>query len=88
MLETMQSAIRQQDAVRLRQAAHTLKGEVSNFGARAAVEAALRLEMMGRDGELTDADAAYAALEYALEHLIPALMAFAAGEGSEERKSS
>jgi signal transduction histidine kinase/DNA-binding response OmpR family regulator len=88
MLETMQSAIRQQDAVRLRQAAHTLKGEVGNFGARAAVEAALRLEMMGRDWELTDADAAYAALEYALEHLIPALMAFAAGEGSEERKSS
>jgi len=87
-METIQSAIHQQDAVRLRQAAHTLKGEVSNFGARAAVEAALRLEMMGRDEELTDADAAYTDLERALEYLLPALMAFAAGAGFEERKSS
>jgi HPt (histidine-containing phosphotransfer) domain-containing protein len=85
MLETIQSAIRQQDAAGLRQAAHTLKGEVSNFGARAAVEAALRLEMMGRDAELTDADAGYAALQHTLAHLIPALIAFAAGEGSDER---
>jgi len=88
MMEMIQSAIYQQDAVRLRQAAHTLKGEVSNFGARAAVEAALRLEMMGRDEELTDADAAYTDLERALEHLLPALIAFAAGAGFEERKSS
>jgi signal transduction histidine kinase/DNA-binding response OmpR family regulator len=88
MMETMQDAIRQEDAVRIQQAAHTLKGEVSNFGARAAVEAALRLEMMGRHDELADAEVAYTALERALACLIPALMAFAAGDGSEERESS
>jgi HPt (histidine-containing phosphotransfer) domain-containing protein len=88
MMETMQDAIRQEDAVRIQQAAHTLKGEVSNFGARAAVEAALRLEMMGRHDELADAEVAYTALERALACLRPALMAFAAGDGSEERESS
>jgi CheY-like chemotaxis protein len=88
MMETMHDAIREEDAVRIQQAAHTLKGEVSNFGARAAVEAALRLEMMGRHDELADAEVAYTALERALACLIPALMAFAAGDGSEERESS
>ena len=87
MMETIQSAIRKQDALRLRQAAHTLKGEVSNFGVGTAVEAALRLEMMGRDEDLTDADAVYTTLEDALERLIPALHTFAEGEGAEERRT-
>jgi CheY-like chemotaxis protein len=88
MMEAIHSAIRKQDVLRLRQAAHTLKGEVSNFGASGAVEAAQRLEMMGRDGDLTDADAVYTALQHTLEHLLPALIAFAEGEASEERKTS
>ncbi|MDH3602199.1 MAG: Hpt domain-containing protein, partial [Candidatus Tectomicrobia bacterium] len=88
MMEAIHSAIRKQDALSLRQAAHTLKGEVSNFGAMAAVEAAMQLEMMGRDEKLADAEAVYTALEHALEHLLPALHAFAEGEVSEERKTS
>lgn len=82
MLEEMQNAIQKQDAMRLRQSAHTLKGEASNFGAAATVAAALRLEVMGRDESLADANAAYTDLENALEHLLPALSAFAEEEES------
>ncbi len=82
LLAAIDGAIQKQDSLRLRQAAHTLKGEASNFGASATVKAALRLEMMGRDDDLTDAGATYTNLENALEHLIPALFTFAAEEES------
>ncbi len=83
MLEEIDHAIHKQDTVRLRQLAHTLKGEASNFGAAATVEAALRLEMMGRDEDLANASAAYADLTNMLERLIPALITF----GEEEEPS-
>ncbi len=82
LLAAIDGAIQKQDSLRLRQAAHTLKGEASNFGASATVKASLRLEMMGRDDDLTDAGATYTNLENALEHLIPALFTFAAEEES------
>ena len=80
MLTDMESAIDKHDALRLRQLAHTLKGEASNFGAAAAVAAAQRLEAMGRDEDLAHVHDAYTALENALEQLLPALMAFAEQE--------
>lgn len=40
------------DARRLEQSAHTLKGSAGNFGAKAVVETASRLEQMGRTGRL------------------------------------
>ncbi len=46
---------------------------VGHFGAPAAVEAALRLEMMGRGGDLGGAGEAWAALAEAAERLRPAL---------------
>jgi signal transduction histidine kinase/DNA-binding response OmpR family regulator len=76
MVDDINSAIEKQDAMRLRQSAHTLKGEASNFGATAAVAAATQLEMMGREEDFTHAHAAHTALENALEQLIPALIAF------------
>jgi len=76
MLDDIDSAIENQDARRLRQSAHTLKGEASNFGATATVVAASQLEMMGRDEDFTQACAAYTELENALARLIPALIAF------------
>ena len=80
MLSDMDAAIDKQDALRLRQLAHTLKGEASNFGATAAVAAAQRLETIGRDENFARVHAAYAELEQALEQLLPALMAFAEEE--------
>ncbi len=82
MLADIHSAIQKQDTMRLRQAAHTLKGEASNFGAAATVAVALRLEVMGRDEDLTGADTAYTDLENALDRLLPALTAFAEEEES------
>jgi hypothetical protein len=46
---------------------------VGNFAARPAFEAALKLEMIGREGSLAHAEEAYAALEKEIERLQPAL---------------
>lgn len=63
------------DGVALERAAHALKGSVGNFGAEAAFQAALRLEKMGRSGDLTGVQEACAALEAEMKRLRPALAA-------------
>src|ERR1700680_2673590 len=62
----IQEAIVCRDAAKLENAAHALKGSVANFGARDAVEAAFRLEQMGRAGKLSESAEALGALEHAL----------------------
>lgn len=47
-LAEIHKAIANSDPSRLETSAHTLKGSAANFGARIAVDAALRLEQMGR----------------------------------------
>lgn len=69
----IQAALVRRDASGLASAAHGLKGTLSYFGAGAAIDAVNRLERMGRDGDLGDAEAACATLEQALAHLTPAL---------------
>jgi two-component system, sensor histidine kinase and response regulator len=49
--------------------AHGLKGSVANFGARDAVEAAFKLETLGRAHDLTGVPESMTALEAALETL-------------------
>jgi HPt (histidine-containing phosphotransfer) domain-containing protein len=73
VLGEIRDAIARGDAPRLRIAAHTLKGAVGNLGACAAFEAALKLEMMGRAGDLCSAAGALAALEDTLDRLEPAV---------------
>ncbi|MBV9122500.1 MAG: response regulator [Planctomycetes bacterium] len=80
-LAEIRTAVDQGDAPLLRRAAHTLKGGVSTFAARAAFEAALRLETMGRTGDLAEAPEALAALLRELERLDPALAALAGERG-------
>jgi two-component system, sensor histidine kinase and response regulator len=75
LLSRIRDAVRRGDAADLERAAHTLKGSVSNFRARAAAHAALRLEMIGRSGDLAEAEAALADLEQELERLKPPLLA-------------
>lgn len=65
-LAEIQGAIEQGDALKLENTAHSLKGSVANFGARAAVEAAFRLEQMGRAGALGESKEALLALRAAL----------------------
>lgn len=69
----IRAALARHDASGLAAAAHGLKGTLSYFGVGAATDAVRRLERMGRDGDLRDAEAACAALEQALAHLTPAL---------------
>jgi CheY-like chemotaxis protein/HPt (histidine-containing phosphotransfer) domain-containing protein len=53
----------------LARAAHTLKGSVGIFAAQAAYDAALRIETMGRNGDASKFDEAWADLEREIERL-------------------
>lgn len=69
LLSTIQRAISEGDSRSLERSAHTLKGSVANFGAAESVDAALRLEMMGREGDLRDSTKTLVELESALTQL-------------------
>jgi CheY-like chemotaxis protein len=73
LLTELREAISQKDADQLQRTAHSLKGCLVNFGVGPAIEAALWLEMIGREGDLTEAEQAYANLEALLRPLRPAL---------------
>ena len=68
------------DARSLEHSAHTLKGAVGNFGAQRAWECALRLEMTGRGGEMSDAESAVNELEREVRGLMEALADIAVNE--------
>ncbi len=61
---------------RLNRAAHALKGSVSNFGATSAFDFALKLETMGRSGNIADSQELYALLADEMERLREALELF------------
>ena len=65
-LAEIQESVAAGDAPKLENAAHALKGSVSNFGARDAVAAAFSLEQMGRANQLTEAEGMLPKLESAL----------------------
>jgi HPt (histidine-containing phosphotransfer) domain-containing protein len=66
-------ALERGDAPDLARAAHSLKGTLATLSATQAQNAALRLEILGRGGELADAAGAFAELEETVERLRPAL---------------
>lgn len=74
MQAALQEALARGDAQAVQHAAHTLKGSVGNFGAQAAFDAALALEQMGRQGDLSGADAAFAHLTAEIARLHPVLL--------------
>ena len=65
-LSAIQAGVDRRDAPALLDAAHALRGSVANFGATRAVKAALKLELMGKAGDLTGAPAAFADLQHAM----------------------
>ncbi len=75
VLEELRAAIARGDAKDLERTAHGLKGSVSNFGARTAVEGARMLESMGRAQQMADVGPAIHTLELALAALKPELEA-------------
>src|SRR5437667_3551138 len=71
LVDEIRAAAAARDAERLRRAAHTLRGLVGNFGARAAFEAAGTLEAMGRSGNVAGAPEACKGLEERVRALPP-----------------
>ncbi len=76
-LDAVRAAVRARDAKALERSAHSLKGSVGNFGAAAAQDAAFRLEMIGRRGEMQEADSLLDNLESALSLLEPEMQSLA-----------
>ena len=66
----MRRAIAAGDGEALREPAHALRGAAANLAAAPVVEAAQRLELQAKNGELSQSLAAYDALT--LEHAAPA----------------
>ncbi|MEO8090231.1 MAG: Hpt domain-containing protein [Gemmatimonadales bacterium] len=76
-LAAIQTGVAQRDPAVLQAAAHALRGSAANFGATLVVDAALRLELMGRNCDLTGVDAALADLLVSMERLNTELSALA-----------
>jgi HPt (histidine-containing phosphotransfer) domain-containing protein len=73
LLPDIRAATEEGDAGKLALVAHTLKGMVSFFGAQAAPEATLRLEMMGKNGDLAAAGPTLALLTAEVDRMQPVL---------------
>ena len=75
LLTQVREAATAGDGDALGKAAHTIKGMLANLGAKSAADAALRLEGMRGENDLSGADEAYAALEREIERFSHALTA-------------
>jgi len=73
LMSQIRSAIVKQDARRLRDAAHALKGAVGNFDHYAPFEAVRKLEEMGRENRLSDAQALFESVKKEMAHLTRSL---------------
>lgn len=80
-LDDLKEGIVQRDAPLVRKAAHGIKGALASFGSRRARDVALRLETMGRQGDLGEAPRALIELEAEVDHFA----AFYAGSPGIER---
>jgi two-component system sensor histidine kinase/response regulator len=82
LMEDIRKGVKEHDARAVEKAAHALKGSVANFAAQAAFDAALRLEEIGRSGDLAVAAVALENLEREITRLTPALAKVAADAAS------
>ncbi len=74
IIAELRQAVVRRDGPLVQRTAHTLKGMVGQLGAKTAYAAALRMEALGRERDLSQADAACAALEDALDRVQPAVV--------------
>jgi CheY-like chemotaxis protein/HPt (histidine-containing phosphotransfer) domain-containing protein len=68
-LEKLVKAIKTGDAEVVEREAHSLKGGAGNLGAKPIADLALKLELLGRTGDLADAEEIVCNLIAAFEHL-------------------
>jgi two-component system, sensor histidine kinase and response regulator len=78
-MAAIQDAVEAKDPDRLQRAAHSLKGAVATLAAQKTFDAALRLERLGRSGDMTQVDKAYALLAMQIERLRSVLEAVGRG---------
>jgi CheY-like chemotaxis protein len=76
LIEGIREAVTADNAERLRQEAHALKGAAGNFNATRVVASALELELMGKSGDLARSRTVFATLETDTTHLLAALRTF------------
>ncbi len=79
-LERIRDALDTGDTDSLRRASHALKGAAANFEAAAVVEGARSLEEMGRQGDLSGGEVAWAALRLETDRLIETLRRIASAQ--------
>jgi len=75
-LSRIQKAVDSRNSNDIERAAHKLKGAIANFEEKAAFEAALQLELMGRESRLDGVEEAYNTLVKEVECLVNALKEF------------
>ncbi len=73
MMDVVRKAVEANDGPALHCAAHRLKGSVVTFAAAPAADAALALELLGRDGQVDAAPEAFKRLEMEIPRLVDAL---------------
>ena len=76
MMADVETACERSDADALERAGHTLKGSVSNFGAQAAFDAALKVELIGRSRNLEGKELAVQELQQEIARLTDAMRDF------------
>jgi HPt (histidine-containing phosphotransfer) domain-containing protein len=69
LLHEIRRGVSRRDSTAVERAAHSLKGALAALAARAASEAALRLESIGRERDLSGVDEALSALEHEMGRL-------------------
>jgi two-component system, sensor histidine kinase and response regulator len=75
VIADLHAAAARGDAMSVERTAHSLKGSVANFGAKAAIETALEIENLGRTRRIGDVAPLLQALERALAAIKPELEA-------------
>jgi CheY-like chemotaxis protein len=79
LMSQVREAIHRNNALALEHVAHTIKGSVGTFAAQKAYETARRLEELGREGRLKDAEGVYASLEAEMDRLRPEMESLVSG---------
>jgi HPt (histidine-containing phosphotransfer) domain-containing protein len=83
LMSELREAIHRNNALELEHAAHSMKGSIGAFAAQKAYETACRLEELGHEGRLKDAERVYANLEAEINRLRPEMESLgSSGESS------
>lgn len=68
-MEKLNLALKENDPVRVKHQAHTIKGSSANIGARGLTDTAFKMEMTGKDGDIDSARDLMEKLEKEFEKL-------------------